>query len=233
MTEKVRYRGGAMEQVVDGIARSHHEGCFRVAVDGVDGAGKTVFADELAVRARAHGLQIVRVSIDDFHKKRAERYRLGRNSPDGFWLDSYDYDAFLSMAIAPFGSEGSRRYRRASHDLMSDSYVTVPPEEAPSGAVLIVDGIFLHRDELVHAWDMSVFLHVPFEVSVPRMAVRDGSNPSPDHSSNRRYVDGQRIYFAECSPWLRATMVVDNSAPYHPRVMGAEEIALLSADKGS
>ncbi len=40
---------------------------------------------------------------------------------------------------------------------------------------MVIDGIFLHRDELVEAWDYSIFLDVPFEVSVARMAVRDGS----------------------------------------------------------
>jgi uridine kinase len=57
---------------------------LRVAVDGVDGAGKTVLADELADRIMAYGRPAVRASIDGFHRPRAERYRLGRTSPEGF-----------------------------------------------------------------------------------------------------------------------------------------------------
>ena len=44
---------------------------------------------------------------------------------------------------------------------------------------MVIDGIFLHRDELVEAWDYSIFLDVPFKLSVARMAARDGSAPDP------------------------------------------------------
>jgi uridine kinase len=62
----------------------------------------------------------------------------------------------------------------------------------------------------MHLWDVSVFLDVAFEVSVARMARRDGSHPDPAHPSNRRYVDGQRLYLSACAPSSRATFVVPN-----------------------
>ena len=46
-----------------------------VAVDGVDGAGKTTFCDELASVLRAQGRAVVRASVDDFHHPRAIRWR--------------------------------------------------------------------------------------------------------------------------------------------------------------
>jgi hypothetical protein len=45
--------------------------------------------------------------------------------------------------------------------------------------VLLLDGIFLHRDELVGAWDFSVFLDVPVDIAVARMVERDGPTPIP------------------------------------------------------
>ena len=83
---------------------------------------------------------------------------------------------------------------------------------------MVIDGIFLHRDELVEAWDYSVFLDVPFEVPVARMAARDGSSPGPANPSVARYVDGQRMYLRACRPWERATVVIDNSQPEFPRL---------------
>ena len=111
--------------------------------------------------------------------------------------------------LDPLGPGGSRQYQAACHDLASDRPVDPPVEAAPAGAVLVVDGLFLHRDELVDVWDLSVFLQVPFEVSVARMAARDGSHPSPGHPSVGRYVGGQRLYFAACQPWQRADLVID------------------------
>lgn len=57
--------------------------CVRVAVDGVDAAGKTTFADELAESIRSRGRPVVRVSADDFPIVRRVRHRRGRDSPRG------------------------------------------------------------------------------------------------------------------------------------------------------
>ena len=204
-------RDGLLGFVAEQVPAARGADCVLVAVDGVDGAGKTVFADELAARLRAAGRAALRVSADDFHTPKAIRHRRGRDSPVGFWLDSYDYPALRERVLVPLGRGGSRRFRRASHDLATDEYVRPPVEQAPPGAVVVIDGLFLHRDELAGGWDLSIFLRVPFAVSVARMAARDGTDPDPEHPSVRRYVEGQRRYFAACAPEERADLVVDNS----------------------
>jgi uridine kinase len=64
-----------------------------VAVDGVDGAGKTVFANSLARRLEVLGRPVIRAGIDGFHNPRSVRYRRGKDSPEGFFLDSFNYDS--------------------------------------------------------------------------------------------------------------------------------------------
>lgn len=71
---------------------------------------------------------------------------------------------------------------------------------------------------MLDAWDVSILLDVPFAVSVPRVAFRDGTEPDPAHPSVTRYVQGNKRYFAPCAPWYRATVVVDNSDLAHPRI---------------
>ncbi|MFI0467129.1 uridine kinase [Saccharopolyspora sp. 5N102] len=208
-----------LDEVAGLVPVSAGTDCVRVAVDGVDGSGKTVFADELAERLRSGNRAVVRVSADDFHHVRTIRYRRGRDSPEGFWLDSYDYDSLRSRVLDPLGPGGSRCYQHASHDLATDLAVCPSHRRAEPGAVLIMDGLFLHRDELTGVWDLSIFLQVPFDVSVPRMAARDGSNPAPEHPSLARYVQGQRLYFAACAPWQRADLVVDNSDIHAPTLV--------------
>jgi len=63
---------------------------LRVGIDGVDGAGKTTFADELAAALAPFGRPVIRAGVDGFHHPRAVRYRRGRESPEGFFRDSYD-----------------------------------------------------------------------------------------------------------------------------------------------
>ncbi|WP_249667317.1 zeta toxin family protein [Cellulomonas fengjieae] len=190
-----------------------------VAVDGIDGAGKTTFADELATELQRRGRSVVRVGVDGFHRPRAERYRRGRHSAEGFWADSYDYDALRTEVLEPFAPRGSRRFRRAVHDVATDAPLHLPREHGTDRCVLVIDGIFLHRDELAAWWDFSVYLDVDFAETFARMAVRDGCSPDPTHPSNARYVDGQRRYLSACRPASRATVVIDNRDVHHPHLL--------------
>lgn len=158
---------------------------------------------------REHGRAVVRISADDFLNPAAVRHRRGRHDPQGFWLDGYDYPALHHRVLNPLRPGGSRRYQVASHDPGRDQAVDPPVHLAEPGTVLVLDGLFLHREELTDVWDLSIFLRVPFAVSVARTAARDGGHLDPGHPSQARYVDGQRLYFAACRPWQRADIVID------------------------
>jgi uridine kinase len=181
-----------------------------LAVDGVDGSGKTTFADELAPLVERLGRPVIRASIDGFHNPRAVRYARGRSSPEGFFLDSYNYAAFRRHLIDPFRAR-ARSVEMARYDHRTDSEVTTSHREVQDGMLLIVDGIFLHRDELAPLWNMSLFLDVPFATTFARMASRDGTDPDPSAPSNRRYLEGQKLYLGTAAPQLRATIVIDNT----------------------
>ena len=198
-------------QVADSVPAAVGDDCVRVAVDGVDGSGKTVFADELAAELGARGRSVVRVSADDWHQVRELRYARGRTSPEGFWLDSYDYARLRAEVLEPLGPGGSRDYRPRGHDLESDEVLAGPLTRAPAGSVVLVDGLFLQRAELEGCFDFAIWLDVPFEETAARMAQRDGTSPDPEDPSMQRYVGAQRTYFAQRTPWNRADLVVDNT----------------------
>ena len=186
---------------------------LKVAIDGVDGAGKTHFADELAQMLEAGGVPVIRAGTDGFHHPRARRYERGRSSPEGFYHDSYNYSALRGMLLGPLGPDGDGLYRAAAFDVSTDQPLTLAPAQASHGSVLVLDGLFLHRPELRDEWDASVFLHVPFAVSIPRGASRGEGYGSPDPAaaSNARYIGGQRLYFAEAQPEQHATFLIDNT----------------------
>jgi uridine kinase len=96
-----------------------------------------------------------------------------------------------------------------------------PVEAAPSGAVVVVDGLFLQRSELDGCFEFAIWLDVPFEETARRMAVRDGTSPDPSAPSMTRYVEAQRTYFRERTPWARADLAVDNTDLAAPRLVEA------------
>ena len=83
-------------RIVD-VRRSHP---VRVAIDGVDGVGKTTLADELAFVVSRHDRPVIRASIDGFHHPRSVRYRLGRSSAEGYFRDSFDHAASPRLVSA-------------------------------------------------------------------------------------------------------------------------------------
>ena len=209
-------RAAVLERLSDAVPAVAGGRTVRVGVDGVDGAGKTVLADELAAVLERRGRPVVRIGIDGFHRPRALRYRRGRSSPEGFYRDSYDLEALRRYVLTPLGPQGDGWYLPAVHDVQHDRALHHDRRRAPEGAVLVLDGLFLHRPELVGHWDLSVLVTAPFEVTFARMAARDGCPPDPEHPDNQRYVGGQRLYFAEVRPETRADVVVDNTDPARP-----------------
>jgi uridine kinase len=189
----------------------------RIGIDGVDGAGKTIFGDELAHLLAMSGRPIIRTSVDSFHNPKTVRYRLGENSPEGFFLDSYNYPRLKEVLLDPLSPGGTGLYQTAIFDHRLDSSVLLLEEQAISGSILVFDGIFLHRPDLRSYWDFSIFLEVGFDISIPRGAQRGEGSPDPRSFENRRYVEGQKIYLRECDPKKYATITINNenlASPY-------------------
>lgn len=199
------------------ILRTVGPGRRLLAVDGVDGSGKTSFAANLAAEIRDR--PVIVIHVDDFLNPSSVRHAKGRSSPEGFWQDTYNYAALHDQLLAPLGPHGDGWYSWASYDSETDRVEQVEPRQAPSDALVVVEGMFLHRDELAPIWDASVFLDVPFTETAVRMAVRNGSNPDPEHPTMLRYVGGQRLYFEAARPWERATFVVDNADFASPEIV--------------
>ena len=189
-----------------------------VAIDGVDGAGKTTFAGELTPHIEKTGTRVLRASVDGFHNPRAVRYARGASNSAGFYLDSYNYPDLRKYLIVPF-KDGSGTVQTARFDLTADSPLTATAKRIPSKCILLFEGIFLHRPELREAWTFSIFLDVPFAVAYARMAVRDGGSPDPSALKNRRYRDGQKLYMATCAPAQHASLVIDNADLERPRII--------------
>jgi len=210
-------RAQVLTAVAQAVSRRSAAAVVRVGIDGVDGAGKTCFADELAERLRASGRPTIRASVDGFHNPRPIRYRRGRGSPEGFFHDSYDYDQLRVALLDPLSPGGTGRYRVAVFDHRADEPIQAPVQQASPGDILIIDGIFLHRPEVRAYWDYSVFLEVAFDISIPRGAQRGEGSPDPGAPENRRYVEGQKLYLRTCEPKRFATVTINNDdllAPY-------------------
>lgn len=195
----------------------------RVAIDGIDGAGKTSLADELVEPITSLGRPVIRASIDRFHRNRAERYRRGKDSAESYYRDSFDHAALAAVLLGPLGPGGSRRYRTAIFDHHDDRPARQELRTADRNAVLLFDGVFLLRPELAHSWDFTIFLKTSFAVALERVVSRDASalgfSATTRDRYGARYQPGQRLYFAEANPEKRADVVVINDELSRPTIV--------------
>lgn len=202
---------------VAAVKRSHP---VRVAIDGVDAAGKTTLADELATTLERLGRRVIRASIDGFHRPAAIRRQRGSTSPEGYFHDSFDHDAILTTLLTPLGPNGSRLFRRRVFDFRTDASVDEPAESAPIDAILLFDGVFLLRPELRPHFDYSIFVRASFSTTLARAERRDlslfGSVDEIRRRYTQRYIPGQELYLASAAPESVATVVVENDDPAAP-----------------
>ena len=193
---------------------------LRVGIDGRSGAGKTTFADELAETIVETGRPVIRTSIDGFHRPKAERYARGRYSAEGYYYDARDLSAVRRLLLDPLGPNGDGRYRTESLNLETDMPVDQPPRLAAPGAILLVDGTFLMRPELLDGWDVAVLLDTSDTASESRGIARDtqllGGIETTRQLYAQRYRPAYVLYERACRPRETADVIVDNEDISNP-----------------
>ena len=226
MTEAARDQGirgdfvSRLAKAISSVTTTHP---LRVAIDGPPASGKTTLADELAVVLRTQGRDVIRASIDDFLVHRAQRYRRGRYSAEGCYFDAHDRAALCRILLDPLGPGGDRRFQHAVFDTDTDAPSSPPASTAPADAVLLFDGVFLLRPELIDRWDLRIFVSVPFEQTVDRARDR-GTAPAGstadtaeiERSWRDRYIPAQQLYFAIARPTDHADIIVYNDQLHRP-----------------
>jgi uridine kinase len=207
---------GRLAEAVGSVTVAHPT---RVAIDGPPASGKTTLADELAVVLRAQGRIVIRATIDDFLFPRAQRYPRGEYSAEGCYFDTHDHDALNRVLLDPLGPGGDRRFQDAVYDRTADTALSPPVTTAPADAVLIFDGVFLMRPELIDRWELRIFVSTALEKTVDRAVIREHRMSSPAEVERRwreRYIPSQRLYFATVRPADHVDIIVHNDHPQQP-----------------
>ena len=190
-----------------------------MAIDGIDAAGKSFLAIDLAKRLRQRGIDVIEASIDGFHNPKAVRYKRGVNSAEGYYLDSFNLAALKILLLDPLKT-GDLRYKARVFDYTVDRAIITPFLEATPRSVLIFDGVFIHRQELRDYWDYSIYLLIDEEESIRRGSTRStGDESEVKRRYKARYLAGQHLYHLESDPRKYANIVIDNNDPENPVIL--------------
>ena len=229
-------RAAVLNDLATMIAKLDSARPIRVAIDGRTASGKTTLANELADCLTAKGREVIRTSIDGFHRPKVERYARGRHSAEGYYYDARDLPAINALLLDPLGPGGDGWYRTASFDLHSDLPIEQDPQFSPDDAILVVDGTFLQRPELRGGWDVAVFVETSEHVSEQRGIDRDTALLGGAEATRQLYADRYRpafdLYEGSCAPASAADAIFNNDNFDQPalRVRGDGRLSAVSRD---
>lgn len=135
---------------------------LRIVVDGLTGAGKSTFADELTAAMRSHGRPTLRASLDDFRHpwRHAREHGYDRITAEGYYRNPHDFTSTCSLLLEPAGPHGSGRVVLCAYDPLTGADHRAVAVDAPTDAVLVFDGVFGMRPEYDHHWDLRIWLAV-------------------------------------------------------------------------
>lgn len=186
----------------------------RIAINGIEGTGKTFFAGKLAKYLNSENIDAIQVSIDGFHFNKETRYKQGRDSARGYYEDSYDELSFVEKVLMASQSE-IPTIIKAIHDLETDEYLNLAPTRIDNKTILITDGAYLFKPNYRNHWDLKIYLKTSFEIAMKRGTQRDkislGGIELAKEKYEKRYHKSSRIYLTENEPEKIADIVIDNS----------------------
>ncbi len=181
-----------------------------VAVDGIDGSGKSTFASRLVTALAAAGSHPVLVRVDDF------RRIIDWSSADEatLYYERY-FDLEAVGAVAQAFATDAMTLELPGFDGITGQPLPLRQVPLEPAAILVIEGVFIRRISFGTTPVSHIYLSAPGSVARQRLVARDVARGRPrddiDRRLDRRYIPGQTRYHSECDPRGRADLVVDNS----------------------
>jgi uridine kinase len=193
-----------------------------VAVDGVDGSGKSRFAEALSAACAAEGAVAVLMHVDDF--RRPVDWGAPGADEAALYYDRYYDLARLDGCLRAF-LDGAARAELPRFDATRDALDGVTEVQFGDAPLCIVEGVFVLRVASAAAGPV-VSLEVSEAEACRRILERDAARGRPldviRHRLTRRYQPAQARYRAAFDPAARADVLVDNERWDRPRMLRRE-----------
>ena len=191
-----------------------------VGVNGVDTAGKTVFANRLACYLKSVGQDAVVVHLDDFHNPKALRTR-GNDEIDAYYHNAFDLQTLKDTLLKPLRETGEVHKTLTLLDLGTDAYTRKRTYEIGRDTLVILEGVLLYREPIAELIDSKIYLDIGFDELLRRAEARDVPKYGGQMLTRYRekYIPVQQRYLEEWNPKETSDCVIDNSDVCRPVIV--------------
>ncbi len=186
---------------------------FIIGVNGIDCSGKTMFATALENHLKNNGWQTQLIHIDDFHNPKAVRYA-GSDEADNYYYRSFDIMQLTERILKPVREQGGINEVLTLLNLETEKYDKVRKYSITPDTIVILEGVFLFRKELIPYIDYKIYLDIPFKESKKRAVSRDPAAGLTKYDT--KYLPAQQKYIRELSPAFTADINIDNTDWEYP-----------------
>ncbi|MCM3666191.1 kinase [Mesobacillus subterraneus] len=175
---------------------------FILGIDGLSRSGKTSFVKRVASNLKDLGIPFHVIHIDDHIVERAKRYNTGQEE----WCEYYYFQWDVEwLKVHLFG-------KLLSADQIELPFYDDELDEQTSRVlhltgkkVLIVEGVFLMREEWKNYFDFTVFLDCPRDVRFSRESAKTQSNIE---KFKKRYWKAEDFYLETVKPAENTDLVI-------------------------
>jgi HAD superfamily hydrolase (TIGR01549 family) len=188
---------------------------FVIGINGIDGAGKTQFAESLEKYLISRKYKTQAIHLDDFHNPRAIRYA-GKDQADNYYNRSFDINLIIEKLLAPIHKKHTISTKIKVLDLHTDKYEIKRNYAIDRNTIVIFEGVFIFRKELSPYIDYKVFMDIPFRESKKRAIARDSEADLNKYDG--KYLPAQAKHLEEYPPSQVADIVINNTNWEYPTI---------------
>ncbi|SFS77665.1 kinase [Marininema halotolerans] len=179
---------------------------FILGVDGLSRSGKTTLVHQLRTAFEKNNVSVMVLHMDDYIVERKRRYNTGQTQWVEYYHLQWDVDwltrnLFKKLKDANF-------LTLPQYDPVSDTHHTLQIPLAKS-SVVIVEGVFLLRQEWEDFFDYTVFLECPREQRFHRESASTQRNMD---KFRERYWKAEKHYMEVERPKGKVDVVLQNDA---------------------
>lgn len=189
---------------------SFKERPFVVGIDGLGGAGKTTFSTKIMEELKRKNCMVCTIHLDNHIVEKNKRYKTGQDEWYEYYYLQWDLSKIVTSLLEPLHS---RYYTLLQfYDKFNDSFSTRHIEIIP-GSIVIIEGIFLQREEWRSYFDFVIYLDCSQEKRKERVLNRDsyiGDYEERLKKYTGRYWPGEKQYLDIVKPVSIADLVLSS-----------------------
>ncbi len=130
------------------------------------------------------------------------------------YLYTFNFDALKQFVLEPLQPNGSHIYKTKIFDQPTDSDMISDDKKADNSSIIVIDGVFLFKKDLVKYWNLKILLETNDEILIERGASRDAKRIGGYEDARKKYIDryiaSQTIYYNEEKPEEFANIIINN-----------------------